>query len=212
MSEIASKEPQGAPQLCRERRRSVRQLTLMRIGLIHARAGNEFCLVKNLSAEGLMARVYGSFRPEEEIRVELTTGHILAGTVVWASGVDIGVRFQASIDVGDVLSTQCGLEMRRRSRLPRLELRCPAVARFGSRFSAVTIANISQRGVKIVAARPVPATCEIVLGLPDLPAIHGTVRWSQGDEAGIFFNESLPFTVLARWVDERRQLACRPRA
>jgi hypothetical protein len=178
----------------------------MRIGLIHARAGNEFCLVRNLSADGLMARVYGSFRSGDEIQVELTTGHILAGKVVWASGADIGVRFQAPIDVSDVLSTQRGLEMRRRSRLPRLDLSCPAVARYGSRSLAVTTANISQRGAKIVAARPIPALCEVVLGLPDLPTIHGTVRWSRDDEAGIFFNECLPFTVLAQWVDERRKL------
>jgi hypothetical protein len=178
----------------------------MRVGLIHAAEGKEFCLVRNISAGGLMARVYRSFRPGEEIHVELTTGHILIGDVVWARALDIGVQFRAAIDVSDVLSSRWGPDSARRPRLPRLDLNCPAIARYEARSLPVEIGNISQRGAKIVARSPVPVFARIVLGLADMPAIHGTVRWSIGDEAGLFFNESLPFAVLARWVDERRRL------
>lgn len=189
-----------------DRRRGPRKLTLMRVGLIHAPEGMEFCMVKNISADGLMARVYRSYRPGEEARVELTSGHVLVGDVVWARGVDIGVQFRASIDVANVLSSRWGPDSQRRPRLPRLELSCPAIARYGPRSCPVQLRNISQRGAKIIARGPVPALAGIVLGLPDLPCIHGTVRWSRGDEAGLYFNESLPFAVLARWVDERRRL------
>lgn len=163
-------------------------------------------MIKNLSTEGLMARVYRSFRSGEEARVELTSGHVLVGDVIWTRGVDIGVRFRASVDVDQVLSSRTGPDSGRRPRLPRLDLNCPAVARYGPRSCAVQLGNISQRGAKIVARGPIPTGSAIVLGLPDLPYIHGTVRWSRGDEAGLYFNESLPLTDLARWVDDRRRL------
>lgn len=206
MSEVAFTLTRIPSPACTERRRGPRKLTLMRVGLIHASEGMEFCMVRNMSADGLMARVYRSFRPGEEARVELTSGHVLVGDVVWASGVDIGIQFRASIDVAQVLSSRTGPNSDRRPRLPRLDLSCPAIARYGPRSCAVQLGNISQRGAKIVARGPIPNNSAIMLGLPDLPCIQGTVRWSRGDEAGLYFNESLPFTVLARWVDDRRHL------
>lgn len=206
MNNAAFASTPSAPQAHEERRRGPRQLTLMRVGLIHAPDGNELCLVKNLSAGGMMARVYRSFQPGQEVKVELTTGHLLTGEVIWSQGSDIGVQFRNSIDVSQVLSSRWGPESNRRPRLPRLALSCPAIARCGARSFAVEVGNISQRGAKIIAKVSVPNLSGIVLGLPDLPAIQGTVRWSRADEAGLLFHESLPFTVLARWVDERRQL------
>ncbi|HYI38905.1 MAG TPA: PilZ domain-containing protein [Allosphingosinicella sp.] len=210
MRDVAFTLLRTTPRTCAERRGGPRKLTLMRVGLIHASEGKEFCLVKNISADGLMARVYRSFQPGEEARVELTTGHVLIGDVVWASGVDIGVRFRLSVDVGNVLSSRSGPDSEKRPRLPRLDLTCPAVVRYGGRSVPVQVGNISQRGAKILGRGPIPESSGIVLSLPDLGCVHGTVRWSRGDEAGLFFNESLPLAVLACWVDGRRQLERRP--
>lgn len=212
MSDVAYTLLQRAPVVFTDRRRGPRELTLMRVGLIHTSEGKAFCLVKNLSADGLMARVYRSFRPGEEAPVELTTGHVLLGEIVWARGGDIGVRFRLSVDVDNVLSSRWGPDSEKRLRLPRLDLSCPAAARYGGRSVPVQLRNISQRGAKIVGRGPIPDFSEIMLSLPDLGCIHGTVRWSTGGEAGVFFNESLPFEVLARWVDGRRQLEGRPRS
>lgn len=212
MSDATFTRLRRAPRACAERRGEPRKLTLMRVGLIHASEDKEFCLVRNISADGLMARVYRSFRPGEEVRVELANGHILLGEIVWARGVDIGVQFRLSVDVANVLSSRWGPDSEKRPRLPRLDLSCPAVARYGGRSVPVQLRNISQRGAKIVGRGPIPDFSEIVLSLPDLGCIHCTARWSNGDEAGVFFNESLPFAVLARWVDGRRRLEKRPRS
>lgn len=211
MSDVAFTLAPSAPSPD-ERRRGPRHLTLMRVGVIHGRESNDFCLVRNISSGGLMACVYRNFRPGEEVRIELTTGHILIGNVVWARGPDIGVQFRAPIDAANVLSTRCGPETDRRPRLPRLNLSCPAIARYGARSIAVAVGNISQRGAKIEAPAKVPNFSRIVLGLPGLPSIHGTVRWSHGGAAGLYFKDSLPFAVLARWVDEHRQLERIPQA
>ena len=206
MSEVASEFTPSALHASVERRRGARHLTLMRVGLIHCREGKEFCLIRNLSSGGLMAQTYRRSRPGEEVHVELTTGHILVGDVVWARGLDIGVQFRGSIDVSSVLSTRWGPEFARRPRLPRLSLSCPASVRHGSLPFTVQVQNISQHGAKIVATQLIPNLTSMVLSLPNLPVIEGTVRWSRGDEAGLFFKGSLPFPVLARWVDGRRQL------
>lgn len=206
MSDVAFNSAGPPSQRLTERRRGPRQLTLMRVGLLHARDGAEFCLVRNLSAEGLMATVYRASAQGEDVRMELATGHVLAGHVVWAQGFDIGVKFVTSVDVDRVLSNWSGSKSERRPRPPRLDISCSATARSGARLFAVRLGNISQRGAKILSSVPMPAAASIVLGLPGLPPIHATVRWSSGNEAGLCFNASLSFTALARWVEARRQL------
>lgn len=190
----------------RERRREHRQVTVMRVGLIHGPDGKQFCLIRNLSSDGLMARVYRRFQPGEALGVELKGGHFLGGEVVWSRGYEIGVQLRARIDLADALSAGWAAEDGKRPRLPRLNLNCPATVREGAQLSPVRVRDISPRGARVELRSSLASGTQIVLTLPDLAPIHGVVRWARDGEAGLLFNESLPLEMLARWIDERRNL------
>ena len=196
--------PADMPPEMKERRSGRRQVTLMRVGLLHTGEGKEFCLVRNLSEGGLMARVYRGFRPGERIEVELKSDELLTGDVVWARGHEIGVQFRSSVDVANVLSVQWDGAAEMRPRLPRLDLDCPAIARQGAESLAIRVRDISHRGAKIRSRGLLVKPAAVVLALPHLPSIHGVVRWTRHEEAGVLFNECLPFEVLARCTGERR--------
>src|SRR3954462_1346960 len=95
-----------------ERRRQIRQLALLRVALLHAGGASDICVVRNVSPNGLSARVYRKFRDGDEVEIEFRSGELLAGSVVWEEEYDIGVVFPRPIDVAQVLasrwSTQAG--------------------------------------------------------------------------------------------------------
>jgi hypothetical protein len=181
----------------RERRQDVRYTKLLRVGLVQTRSGKELCLVRNISAGGLMARVYAPKAVGTQATVELKSGCSVNGTVVWTQDPDIGIEFDERVDVEAVLNGY--LDLNQRPRLPRLEVDRPVTLRIGSRLCRAVARDISQGGIKA----DLPIECprgEIVVSLPGLYPIRGAVRWSQGHQAGIAFNELLPLPTLMGWL------------
>ena len=70
---------------------------------IHLGTGNHYCRIRNLSADGLTAR-YHDVSIGENIEIEIKSGELLHGSVVWARDRHIGVRFRTIIDVEGTLS------------------------------------------------------------------------------------------------------------
>jgi hypothetical protein len=192
---------QRAPQPpAAERRQAPRHLTILRVGALIGREGRELCLIRNISAGGLMAHVYSSHAKGEAVAIELKTNHQIAGKVIWAEGSNIGIQFDAPIDVGDMLSSQAVLENGWRPRLPRIEVDRLATLRCGARVYGVNTRDISQGGVKLETDEPLEVGREIVLTLDRFAPVHGVVRWCAGGLAGIAFNQLIPFAELMTWL------------
>ena len=66
-----------------ERRRQVRQLALLRVALLHSGGVSDICVVRNVSPNGLSARVYRKFRAGDAVEIEFRSGELLGGSVVW---------------------------------------------------------------------------------------------------------------------------------
>src|SRR4051795_9161035 len=66
----------GSP---RERRRQVRQLALLRVALLHSGGVSDICVVRNVSPNGLSARVYRKFSPGDDVEIEFRSGELLTG-------------------------------------------------------------------------------------------------------------------------------------
>src|SRR4051812_28657856 len=62
-----------------ERRSAARHLTILRVGALVGPHGRELCLVRNISAGGLMAHVYSNHRMGERVAVELKTKQPIEG-------------------------------------------------------------------------------------------------------------------------------------
>jgi hypothetical protein len=188
-------EPPG-----KERRQAHRHLTILRVGALIGRDGRELCLIRNISAGGLMAHVYSQHAPGESVAIELKSNDQIAGTVVWAEGSNIGVQFDAPVDVAEMLSAQAVLENGWRPRLPRIEVDRLATLRCGARLYGVNTRDISQGGVKVETDEPLDVGCEVVLTLDRFRPLHGVVRWCAGGLAGISFNQLIPFSELMGWL------------
>lgn len=193
----------------RDRRRQPRQLALLRVALLRAGRADDICVVKNISPNGLSARIYRKVTAGESVEIELRSGQILAGSVVWQRGWDVGIAFAEPIDVAAVVAGRAVADTKRRRAVPRINVECPGRLSTGLRSFEIMLQDISQGGASVRSEIPVPEMCNVLLCLPDLPPVSGVARWNNGKTVGISFNECVAFERLARWIQMRREQAAR---
>jgi hypothetical protein len=184
----------------RERRNAPRHLTILRVGALIGPAGRELCLIRNISAGGLMAHVYSQHKIGETVTVELKGNHLICGKVIWVEQSNIGIQFDALVDVPEMLSSQALLDNGWQPRLPRVEVDRLATVRCGARLYGANTRDISQGGVKIEIDEPIEAGTQVVVAMDRYRPVEGVVRWCCDDLAGIAFNQLLPFGELMGWL------------
>lgn len=188
-----------APKPC-ERRSGRRHMTILRVGTVVVDGRHELCLIRNISAGGLMAHVYSTLKPEQRLEVELKTHQRVVGKVSWCSGSNVGITFDEPVDVEDLLASNSELQNGWRPRLPRVEVDRLGTLRLGSHVYALNTRDISQGGVKIEIDQPLEVGAEIVVTLEDFRPLQGVVRWYQDGLCGISFNQIVPFQELINWL------------
>jgi len=188
-----------------ERRRDIRQLALLRVALLHAGGVSDICVVRNVSANGLSARVYRKLSAGEDVQVEFRSGELVCGSVVWEQQYDIGIVFPKPIDVAQVLASGRSTKVNKRRALPRIAVECGGRLSNGLQSIDVSLRDISQGGASLESQMQLPNFRNVQLSLPDLPQIAGVVRWTSGASFGVSFNECLAFETLARWIQARRE-------
>ena len=183
-----------------ERRDGERYVTILRVGVLVIGGRRELCLIRNISAGGLMAHVYSPVQPGQRVVVELKTNQQIEGEVEWVRGADAGIGFDTKVDISQLLANPTVLENGWRPRLPRVEIDRLATLRVGSRTYWVHTRDVSQGGVKVETDQPLEAGTAVVVTLENLRPLAGTVRWQNGRACGIAFNDLLPFEELIAWL------------
>ena len=201
MRRVESTHPGRPP----DRRRQERQLALLRVALLHAGGVSDICVVRNVSSNGLSARVYRKFTTGEQVEIEFRSGELLTGSVVWEHECNIGIVFPKPIDVAAVLSSRGTGEVTKRRALPRINIDCRGRLSTGLKSLVVTLRDISQGGASLEVDGPTTKLSNVQLFLPDLPPIAGVVRWTSGQNVGVSFNGCIAFEQLARWIQVRRE-------
>lgn len=197
LSQAAPAEPRER----RERRDGERHMTLYRVGSMAIDGRRELCLIKNISAGGMMVRAYCEIPVGTPLTVELKSGQPVTGKVGWAKDSQLGIHFDTPIDVIEMLSTSMDGP---RPRMPRVEIRAHAMVREGASMFRMRVHDISQGGVKVEGSRSLARNCEVVVTLGTLPPQAGVVRWHEDAMTGITFNRLLPLPVLVRWLQEQQ--------
>lgn len=188
-----SAEPQG--------RDGERLLSLYRVGSLLVEDRRELCLIKNISAGGMMIRAYSAIAQGAAVKVELKCGEPISGHATWIRGANVGVSFDAPIDVIDILTASLD---RPRPRMPRLEIDTMVTVRDGARLYRLRARDISQGGLKVDCAEALPPHTEVVVSLPGLDPEPAVVRWSVGTQRGIAFNRLVNLSRLVEWLQQRR--------
>ena len=185
-----------------ERREGERHMTLYRVGSILVEDRRELCLIKNISAGGMMIRLYCSIDEGTPLTVELKSGQPITGRISWCRDHHAGIAFDEPVDVIDILSSAMGGP---RPRMPRIETNCHAALRDGANALRVKACDISQGGVKIQSETILPQGADIVITLPGLEPQRGIACWCEGGFIGITFNRLIPLGELVAWLQEQRE-------
>jgi hypothetical protein len=158
-----------------------------------------------MSAGGLMAEVGQVLNVGEPVQVEVQAQTVPA-TVVWTREGAVGLKFDQSLDLGELLA---GRKPRHgfRPRPPRLQVRCKASLKLGKTYYTCEVQDISLGGMKIA---PVAEYClgkDVIVVVESLRPLRGSVRWFSEGNAGVVFDNPLTFEELAEWIGKRLELA-----
>lgn len=184
-----------------DRRDGERHLTLYRVGSMVIEGRRELCLIKNISAGGMMVRLYGPVADDARAIVELKCGQQVEGRICWTRNNLAGVAFDEPVDVVDLLSSAA---QGPRPRMPRIAVEHASTLRQDATVVRATLCDISQGGAKLRCPAPLELNGDAVLSLSGLEPRQGVVRWQNGQFAGINFNGLLPLGELVRWLQEQR--------
>lgn len=188
-----------------ERRSEQRVLPTLRVAKMNSDIGEQLIRIRNMSAGGLMADCSRCPPIGAEVQVEFNS-QAIAASVVWIREGLIGLKFDQSLDLGELLS---GRKPRHgfRARPPRLEVGCSASVKLGKLYYKVEVHDISLGGMKV---GPIDEYCigaKVVVMVESLRPVRGEVRWFSDRRAGIVFDKELSFEELAEWVGKRVELA-----
>ena len=186
-----------------DRRDGERHLTLFRVGSIIVEDRRELCLIKNISSGGMLIRAYSAMTVGTAVSIELKRGEIISAQISWVRDDNVGIAFDAPVDVVDLLATSMEGP---RPRMPRIEVRCIASVRQDGNVYGMRARDVSQGGIKVESDRELNLGDEVVVTLPGLPPSRGVVRWKQAGAYGINFNRLLALSDLVSWLHGQREL------
>lgn len=170
----------------------------------------EACFVRKLSGGGAILHSEAPVQPGDRLEIDLS-GHHLVGEVAWRHGNEVGLSFDAPIDVFALIARNLVSQPGERRRLPRIELRCPAQLEAGGRTERVTTRDVSQGGAKVETQAALRTGMRVRLRLDGFLPIESIVRWCENGVAGIAFEPELSWQELMPWLKERRDAALRLR-
>ena len=185
-----------------ERRSGERHLSLLRVGTLVIDNHRELCLIKNVSAGGMLIRAYCPVQEGARITIELKQGEPISGSARWSRGECVGVIFDEPIDVLDLLSPSGEGP---RPRMPRIQVDCTAWVREGATVHRTRALDISQGGMKVECRTTIPAGSEVTISLNGHSPLKGVVRWNDSGSIGITFNRVIALPVLVAWLRDQRE-------
>lgn len=197
-----------APPSPGDRREGERHLTLFRVGSIAIGERRELCLIKNISAGGMMIRAYCPITEGTELSIELKSGQPVPGKVSWVDDHHVGVAFDQPVDVIEILSASADGP---RPRMPRIEVDCIATLRDGANVHRLPVSDISQGGLKLVGDPCLDHGCDLSVSLPGLGPRPAALRWQQDGHIGISFNRLIPLGDLVVWLEASSRAISRGR-
>ena len=182
-----------------ERREDARHLAVLRVAKLISDLGETLCLVRNISSGGAMLRIYCNAKLNQTVSVEMKTGQLWTGRVVWHRPPHLGLAFEAPIDVLEFLSSEQRLNSLR-PRFPRFQTSRPATIRIGDREHAVSLCDVALGGACFTCADPPIVGTRLLFRIAGLPGRTGEIRWQFCDKAGLAFQAPIPFAEFAAWI------------
>lgn len=188
--------------------REKRHVTILLVARLVLHDGeDQLCRIRNISSGGLMLDTSAALQPGQRIDVELRGLCRLRGAVVWTRTGRAGVQLDSAADVPELLRSISGKPAEAGAaayvpRPPRLTTDCPVRILSGGRTFRGRMLDLSQRGARLRSSRWDPED-QITLHVPGLEPQKAAVRWTNDEEAGVVFFETLAYQQLDAWLQVR---------
>lgn len=179
-----------------ERRAFERGTALLAPAIIEMHGFSGFCLVDNLSRQGMTAKAFTTLPTGQPMRVHFASDEAVEGMLVWSHADRIGVEFDEPIAVPQVLLGARGSGKPKRP--ARLAVCGEIELTAGTRRLEAEVIDVSQHGLKIVGA-PVSAGEQVSVGIEGFERKAARVRWSRSGTMGLNFLRPMSFSELGRW-------------
>ncbi len=189
-----------------DRRHGERYLSLLRVGALIIDGRRELCLVRNVSAGGMLIRPYSPVGAGTAVSVELKHGEMVKGIAKWIEDGLVGIAFDEPIDVVALLATS---EDCPQPRMPRIELGCTAWVREDADIYRTKTLNISQGGMCVEGDPRLRVGKGVIISLAGLGPIPGMVKWRDGERYGIGFNRVLAVSELMSFLRQQQHFVNR---
>ena len=186
-----------------ERRATVREKMVLRVGLIQAGGRTSFCLVKNISASGVQVKLYGNLAAGCDLSLTVGDESPLPGRLKWVRAPLAGIEFNEVLAPSSLLRVTQKLSPSRRRSSPRANTAAPVILTSNGRTVAAELCDISTTGARIRTRRPIVPDSSVLLGVSGLPPVRAFVRWSDDEEIGLSFAAPIPIEIIAGWLGER---------
>jgi hypothetical protein len=185
-----------------ERRSGARHMSVLRAGRISFDGDDHLCIVRNISAGGLMVGCNTPPLPDRRVTVELRSDKQMHGVVRWSRDGQCGIQVDEPIDVEQVLREERNPLLRIRPRAPRF-VRRGSVKLIGEGDPVIgDIMDISIGGLSCRPDRPLKRGEPVVASIAGLVATTAEVRWTKGDVVGIRLEKPLPWRGFADWLEQ----------
>ena len=193
-----------------DRRQYERSTMVLRVGLLDSDGKSSFCLLRNISRQGVQLKLYSSVNQGMDVRLRVGDENTLEGRVSWVRHDLAGIRFTEPLNPDTLLRVRQMSASGRRRATPRAEASGSAVFRSGGQEYSAKLRDISTSGAKILTARSIEPGRTAVLLLPKMPILRAFVRWTRGQETGLIFETPIPVPLLANWLNEQSDVTLRP--
>ncbi|MFM9977344.1 MAG: PilZ domain-containing protein [Sphingomonadaceae bacterium] len=183
--------------------RAARLTTILLVARMSIGQRDDLCRVRNISVGGMRIETLASVEVGQAIDVELKNGVSVRAEVMWVRDAAAGVRFEAPVDIAEVLAPAGKTRAaagERTMRSPRLSAQCPVELRQNGRALPADLINISQGGAQVRAAERLRLDDDVVVAIPGLDVRMAVVRWAKDNVIGLGFIEKLRFKELAEWL------------
>ena len=172
--------------------------------LVETSLGTGVCQLTNISSGGAMLQGYPPRAPGEPLSIALSNDKRLSGIVCWVREHAFGLRFEKSADLEAMLEPASLSAPGQAPREPRVQIGRKVTVEVDGRPRTATLLDISQGGAKLEFDHGL-GSGDVLLRLPDMPGLGGTIAWRDGTKVGVAFKQAIGFWDLARWVERHQQ-------
>ncbi len=168
------------------------------------------CSVRKLNAAGATLHQDAAVSEGDALALTLASGQSLPGTIAWATADSTGFAFDTAVDVvGALARTLASLPAERRQ-MPRVEVHQTISLHHKGTVEFTRCRNLSQGGASIESKRVLLSGDAVEISFDGLRPIQGTIKWADDGQAGIAFDEALPWQVLMPWLRQVQQTPAHP--